>query len=112
MRKGYTKLAVLMFLSKKSLTGYSIMKEIEKGTLGFWKITSGGIYPVLKELEEHEYIKGQWRSTGERKKKKYEITSKGNELLKTALRKQQQIAETVGELFHQFAQEILLVPNS
>ena len=39
MRKGYTKLAALLFLNKKSLTGYDIMREIEKETLGFWRLT-------------------------------------------------------------------------
>ena len=107
MRKGYTKLAVLMFLNKKVLTGYDIMKEIEDETLGFWKLTSGGVYPVLKELEEKEYIKGQWKAEGERRKKVYEITDKGRRLLKIALRKQQQMAETIGELFRQFTQEVL-----
>ena len=71
MRKGYTKLAVLMFLNKKALTGYDIMKEIEEETLGFWKLTSGGVYPVLKDLEERGYIKGRWKAKGERRKKIY-----------------------------------------
>jgi PadR family transcriptional regulator PadR len=107
MRKGYTKLAVLMFLNKKALTGYDIMKEIEEETFGFWKLTSGGVYPVLKELEERGYIKGQWKAKGERRKKIYKITDDGKQMLKTALYRQQQMEETIGELFRQFAQEVL-----
>lgn len=107
MRKGYTKLAVLMFLNKKELTGYKIMKEIENETLGFWKLTSGGVYPILKELEEKGYIKGQWKKEGERRKKAYEITSKGRQLLKIALQKHRQMTETIGKLFRQFTQEVL-----
>ncbi len=107
MRKGYTKLAVLMFLNKKDLTGYDIMKEIDKETLGFWKLTSGGVYPVLKDLEERGYIKGQWKAKGERRKKTYEITDEGKQMLKTALYRQQQMEETIGKLFRQFAQEVL-----
>ena len=107
MRKGYTKLAVLMFLNKNALTGYDIMKEIEDETLGFWKLTSGGVYPVLKELEERGYIKGQWKAKGERRKKIYEITDEGKKMLETALYRQQQMEETIGKLFRQFAQEVL-----
>jgi PadR family transcriptional regulator PadR len=107
MRKGYTKLAVLMFLNKKALTGYDIMKEIEDETLGFWKLTSGGVYPVLKELEESGYIKGEWKAKGERRKKIYQITDEGKQMLETALYRQQQMEETIGKLFRQFAQEVL-----
>lgn len=107
MRKGYTKLAVLMFLNRNALTGYTIMKEIEDETFGFWKLTSGGVYPVLKELEEKGYIKGRWKAKGERRKKIYEITDEGKQMLETALYRQQQMEETIGKLFRQFAQEVL-----
>jgi len=107
MRKGYTKLAVLMFLNKKALTGYDIMKEIEEETLGFWKLTSGGVYPVLKDLEERGYIKGQWKAKGKRRKKIYEITDEGKQMLETALYRQRQMEETIGKMFRQFAQEVL-----
>lgn len=107
MRKGYTKLAVLMFLNKNALTGYDIMKKIEEETLGFWKLTSGGVYPVLKDLEERGYTKGQWKAKGKRRKKIYEITDEGKQMLETALHRQQQMEETIGKLFRQFAQEVL-----
>jgi len=107
MRKGYTKLAVLMFLSKKALTGYDIMKDIEEETLGFWKLTSGGVYPVLKDLEERGYIEGQWKAKGGRRKKIYKITDEGKQMLETALHRQQQMEESIGQLFRQFAQEVL-----
>lgn len=107
MRKGYAKLAMLMFLNKKALTGYDIMKEIEEETMGFWTLTAGGVYPVLNELEEKGYIKGQWKAKGERRKKIYEITDEGKRILETALQKQQQTAETMGGLFRRFAHEVL-----
>lgn len=107
MQKGHTKLAALMFLNREPMTGYEVMKEVEEKTLGFWKLTSGGIYPVLKELEDKGYIRGKWKSEGERKKKVYRITQKGKKLLETALKKQQQMAEKIGGLFRQFAHEIL-----
>lgn len=107
MRRGHAKLAVLMFLSRRPMTGYSIMKEIEEKTLGFWRLTAGGVYPILKELEGRGYIKGEWRSEDGRRKKVYEITDEGRRLLEKALQKQQQISETIGSLFREFAREIL-----
>lgn len=107
MRKGYTKLAVLTLLNKKPMTGYDIMKEIKEKTLGFWALTPGGVYPVLTELEGKGYIKGQWKAKGERRKKIYKITDEGKHMLEIALRKQQQMAETIGSLFRRFAHEAL-----
>jgi DNA-binding PadR family transcriptional regulator len=106
MRKGYTKLVILTFLNKRSLTGYDIMKKIKEETLGVWTLTAGGVYPVLKELEKNRYVTGKWRSEGQRKKKTYEITNDGRRLLEVALQKQQQMAEVISNLFREFARDM------
>jgi DNA-binding PadR family transcriptional regulator len=107
MRRGHTKLAVLTLLSKTALTGYDIMKEIYERTLGFWKLTAGGVYPILRELEKKGYITGVWEARGNRKKKIYEITEEGKQLMKTALQKQQQIAKTMDRLIREYALDVL-----
>lgn len=107
MRKGYGRLAILMLLSRESLTGYDIIKLIEKKTKCFWRLTPGGIYPNLRKLERKGYVKGHWESKGGRRKRLYTITDEGKRLLEVALRRQQQMAETIGELFREFAKEFL-----
>lgn len=107
MRRGYTKLAVLVLLHRESLTGYDIMKKIDEKTLGLWRLTPGGVYPVLKELEENNYITGEWETKSGRKKKVYQLTDEGKKLLTTALQKQQQMADTIRNLFQEFAREVL-----
>lgn len=107
MRKGYTKLVILTLLNNEALTGYDIMKKIKEETLGFWTLTAGGVYPVLKELEKNRYIIGQWNSEGQRRKKSYEITNEGKRLLEVALQRQQQMAQTISNLFREFAVDIL-----
>jgi DNA-binding PadR family transcriptional regulator len=107
MRKGYTRLAVLTFLSKTPLSGYDIIKEIEGETLGFWKPTAGGIYPILNEMEQKGYIKGIWTTKGKRRKKLYEITKEGNRLLEFAVQKHNQTAEAIHSILRVFAPEVL-----
>jgi DNA-binding PadR family transcriptional regulator len=107
MRRGYTKFAVLTVLSKASASGYGIMKAFQERTLGFWKVTSGGMYPILQELEDRGYIQGEWKSRGRRKRKVYEITDEGKQILSRALKKQQQIAEVLRGLIRDYAQDIL-----
>ncbi len=107
MKKGYVRLAMLMLLSRESLTGYDIMRLIEKKTMGFWRLTPGGIYPNLRKLERKGYVKGHWEFKGGMRKKRYTITDEGRQLLEAALQRQQQMAETMGGLFSEFAQEVL-----
>ncbi len=107
MRRGYTRLAVLVLLNRDPLTGYDIMKKIDEKTLGFWRLTAGGVYPILKELEENKYITGDWTSKSGRRKKVYKLTDDGKKILATALSKQQQMAETIRNLFQEFTREIL-----
>ena len=107
MRRGYTKFAVLTILSKVSSSGYGIMKEFRERSLGFWTLTSGGMYPILQELEDKGYIQGEWMSRGRRKRKVYGITDEGRGLLSRALKKQQQIAGVLGGLIRDYARDIL-----
>ncbi len=109
MRRGYARLAILVLLHKESLTGYDIMKKIDEKTLGLWRLTAGGVYPMLKELEEDSYISGNWTSESGRRKKVYKLTDNGEKLLTTAFQKQQQMAKTIRSLFQEFARDVLSV---
>ncbi len=68
-QKGYTRVAVLNLLSQKPHHGYEIMKEIRDKTKGFWKPTAGGVYPILRDLEESGYFEGEWSSQKKPKNK-------------------------------------------
>jgi len=106
-QKGYIRVAVLILLSKKPHHGYEIMKEIRDKTKGFWKPTAGGVYPILRDLEESEYIKGEWSSQKNRKIKIYKITETGKIVLKRAIVKQSEIANSMNALFQEFAEDVL-----
>jgi DNA-binding PadR family transcriptional regulator len=106
-QKGYIRVAVLILLSKKPHHGYEIMKEIRDKTKGFWKPTAGGVYPILRDLEESGYIKGEWSSQKNRKIKVYKITKTGRIVLKRAIVKQSQIANSMNALFQEFAEDVL-----
>ena len=50
-QKGYIRIGVLILLNKKPSHGYEIMKEINSRSKGFWQPTAGGVYPILRDLE-------------------------------------------------------------
>ena len=86
-QKGYIRIAVLILLSKKPYHGYEIMREIKERTMGFWRPTAGGIYPILRNLEDSKYIEGKWDLQKKRKRKIFRITEAGKQVLKRSLAK-------------------------
>ena len=111
-QKGYIRMGVLILLNKKPSHGYEIMKEINSRTKGFWQPTPGGVYPILRDLEKSGYIKGEWQTQRNRRLKVYNITQSGNAILKRAILKQTEIFDTISDLFHEFARDVLNVETS
>lgn len=107
VRKGHSRLAVLAVLSKKPLHGYGIIKEIEKGTLGLWEPTPGGIYPILKDLEHEGCVHGEWTQQEGRWRKVHSITEEGRRLFKRAIVRQEELKQGISELFGKFASDTL-----
>jgi len=72
---------VLRLIQVKPGWGYEIMAEI-RSTFQV-KIGAGKIYPLLGSLEANGFIKSRWSYEGRKKKKLYEITPQGAELLES-----------------------------
>jgi DNA-binding PadR family transcriptional regulator len=106
-QKGYIRIAVLILLSKKPHHGYEIMKEVKERSGGFWRPTAGGIYPILQDLEESRYVEGEWDLQKKRKRKIYRITEAGRAVLKRALAKENQLANSMSDLFEEYLKDVL-----
>ena len=110
-QKGYIRLAILILLSKKPHHGYELMKEIRVRTKGFWRPTAGGMYPILKDLQESRYIRGEWDAKSRRRKRVYKITKAGSAVLKRALEKENQLAVNMRSLFEEYLKSVLEVKS-
>ncbi len=108
-QKGYIRMGVLILLNKKPSHGYEIMKEINCRTKGFWQPTAGGVYPILRDLEKSNYIKGHWETQKNRRLKVYKITESGELILRHAIVKQTEIFNNIGALFREFSRDVLNV---
>jgi DNA-binding PadR family transcriptional regulator len=73
--RGFGRAIILWLISQKPMSGYAIIKEIEK--LTGQKFHAGMIYPLLYELENDGFISGEWTQKGGRRVKHYSITDKG-----------------------------------
>ena len=106
-QKGIIRMGVLILINKKPSHGYEIMKEINSRTKGFWQPTAGGVYPILRDLEKSGYIKCQWQTQKNRRLRVYQITESGEQILRKAILKQTEITNNIGNLFREFARDVL-----
>jgi DNA-binding PadR family transcriptional regulator len=106
-QKGIIRMGVLILINKKPSHGYEIMKEINSRTKGFWQPTAGGVYPILRDLEKSRYIIGQWQTQKNRRLRVYQITESGEQILRKAILKQTEITNNIGNLFREFARDVL-----
>lgn len=75
--KGLLPIYVLYLLSISPTNGNEISHNISRNTHGKWTPSTGGIYPLLKRMEQDELIIGEWDNPEKHFQKIYSITEKG-----------------------------------
>jgi DNA-binding PadR family transcriptional regulator len=76
-RRDLFPLLVLHLISKEPAYGNRLIEEIEAITNGAISANPNTIYPLLRDLEERNLIKGQWEHPNRRTRRFYSITAKG-----------------------------------
>jgi len=79
--RGFLDMLVLTIIRIRPMWGYKIIGEIEKD-FGI-KVGYGTMYPLLSSLEKRGFIRSRLELKNKRKRKVYEITAKGIELIKS-----------------------------
>ena len=76
MMRGYLRLIVMKNLANRKLSGYDLIKDIEKHT-GTWKPSFGSIYPLLEKLLKERLVDVEAQG----RKKLYFLTIEGKKHL-------------------------------
>ena len=95
MKKGFISGLILFVLEKERGHGYKIAEEINGLTASVFQPTVSTLYPLLKSLNKKGLIDCTEVDDSGRKKKIYEITSKGKETLKMIIQKHQIMTESI-----------------
>ncbi|MCS7095847.1 MAG: PadR family transcriptional regulator [Nitrososphaerota archaeon] len=77
--RGFGRTIILWLLSRRTMSGYSITKEMRR--LTGLNLAAGVVYPLLYDLEASGLIEGRWMEKGGRRIKFYAITDAGRSLL-------------------------------
>jgi len=75
----FVKLYILHLLKERTYYGNEIIDEIKSRLNYKWEPSPGMIYPLLRELEENNYIQGWWQEPDKRSVRYYKITDEGYE---------------------------------
>jgi DNA-binding PadR family transcriptional regulator len=73
---------LLHSLKKKPKSGYDLLSEIKEKTGGTWVPSKGTLYPLLKHLEQKEFIKIKMKDI--RSKNIFQITPTGKKMIAKA----------------------------
>jgi len=80
----FVKLYILHLLIERSYYGNELIDEIKKRMSYKWEPSPGMIYPLLRDLESNNYIKGWWEEPDKRSIRHYKITDEGLDNYKKA----------------------------
>lgn len=98
LRKGIIELVIMLLVSKKPLYGYQITQTLNN--IPQLQISDGSIYPILKRLEKNKWLYSFWEETerGGPRRKYYELTNIGEEVLSERFNIFNQSVEVVNSL--------------
>jgi PadR family transcriptional regulator, regulatory protein PadR len=81
MLKGQLELVVLASLREGPRHGYAIIKELHDRSRGEFDVLEGTLYPALHRLEQAGLIKSRWATAAGRRRRLYQLTRKGRQVL-------------------------------
>ena len=82
--QGTLHLLVLKILDLEPMHGYGLIQRLEQITRGTFRVNPGSLFPALHKMEEHGWIRAEWRTTeNSRRAKFYRLTRAGRRQLET-----------------------------
>ena len=93
--KGHLDLLLLAVLEKGPAHGYVIIDMLRERSGGTFDLPEGTIYPALHRLEEDGLLSSQWSENGGRRRRIYQMTSKGRLALATRQQEWNRFARAV-----------------
>jgi PadR family transcriptional regulator PadR len=61
--------------------GYEIARELERRSEGYFDLTASTLYSALRRLENRGLVSSSWQLVARQKRRYYELTEKGRQIL-------------------------------
>jgi transcriptional regulator len=79
--RGHLDGLLLAVLERGPLHGYAIITAVQERSGGALELRTGTMYPALNRLERLGLLRSSWQSSGERRRRCYELTEAGRRSL-------------------------------
>ena len=97
--KGHLDLMVLATLRGRPLHGYALIEAIRAQSGGVFDLPEGSVYPALYRLERAGVLRSAWSpGTGRRRRRVYELTPRGSEVLSERAEEWRQLSRGVASV--------------
>src|ERR671934_1812807 len=80
--KGHLDGLLLAVVAEEPAHGYAILERLRRRSGGAFDLPEGTIYPALHRLEEAGLLTSRWAPGATRRRRVYELTSKGRRALR------------------------------
>ena len=79
--KGHLDLLLLAILAEGPAHGYAVIDSLRSRSGGTFNLPEGTIYPALHRLESQGLLRSSWSEGSARRKRVYQLTTKGRQML-------------------------------
>ncbi|MER5770106.1 helix-turn-helix transcriptional regulator [Streptomyces sp. NPDC001985] len=98
--RGHLDGLLLAVLEPGPLHGYAIITAVQRRSGGVLELRTGTIYPALNRLERLGLLRGSWETTGERRRRVYELTDAGRGSLASERTAWQEFTDAIGSVLN------------
>ena len=79
--RGVVEPLLLFIIGELPIHGYEIAKELERRSEGYFNLTASTLYSALRRLESRGLVSSSWQYITKQKRRYYELTEKGRQIL-------------------------------
>ncbi|MFJ4686613.1 PadR family transcriptional regulator [Streptomyces sp. NPDC091377] len=98
--RGHLDGLLLAVLEPGPLHGYAIITAVQQRSGGALELRTGTIYPALNRLERIGLLRSSWQSSGERRRRCYELTEAGRRTLASERTAWQEFTTAIGSVLN------------
>jgi len=94
--KGTLDMLILKVVALGPIHGYAIAQRVQQISRDFFLLQQGSLYPALHRLEDHGWLKAEWKATETgREAKFYALTPKGRKQFEAEVKNWEQLTDAV-----------------
>ena len=79
--RGVVEPLLLFIIGELPIHGYEIARELDRRSGGYFNLTASTLYSALRRLESKGLVSSSWQYIAKQKRRYYELTEKGRQIL-------------------------------